>query len=279
MSSFQKVIKYLAIAFGIFLTVNIIGAIVMGITLVSGILIKSSLVEEENLTSKNNEVIQVIDSYENIKNLDIDISIYNLDIKEGSNFKIEVSKNLDKISYKKEGDTLVIKDKINNDIWVRETLGTITLYIPKDFTLNEVNIKTGISKSEIESLHSEVLNLELGVGNTQIDNITAKKANITGGVGKVDIDNFEFEELKLKTGVGKFDLEGRILTKGDINCGVGKVDLELFDVKEDYSIKTNIGIGKIKLNNKGCSNDTTYGEGKIKLNINGGIGAVDITTK
>lgn len=278
MSNIQRVIKYLAIAFGIFLTVTIIGAIVTALVSIAGIFIGVDSYEEKNL-NKNSEIIQTIEDYSNISNLDIDLSIYNLEIKEGNNFKIEVSKNADKISYRKEGTTLVIEDKDTHVIWNEETLGTITLYIPRDFKFNEASIKTGISKSEISDLNSDILNLELGVGNTEIENIIASKANITGGVGKVDIDNFMFNELNLETGVGKFDLEGKILNNGHINCGVGKVDLELLDTIENYSVKTNIGIGKIKLNNKDCSNDTTYGEGKIKLDINGGIGAVDITTK
>ena len=80
----------------------------------------------------------------------------------------------------------------------------------------------------------------------------------------------------METGVGKFYLKGEIDENASINCGIGKVDLGLIGSSEDYSITTNIGIGKIEILGNKCANNNTYGNGKVDIDVTGGIGKVNI---
>ena len=84
MNSSQKIIKNLAIALGIFLTIFIISMIIGGIYLITSVFsIKSdnSIDKEINtLWMQNNE---------NVISLDIDIKFSNLTIKNGDKFLVE----------------------------------------------------------------------------------------------------------------------------------------------------------------------------------------------
>ena len=79
MTTIQKVIKYLAIALAIFLTVSIIGGI-LGALGVVGLFSKKDAVAEELTTYSD---------FSEIRNLDIEINAADFYIKEGNVFSVE----------------------------------------------------------------------------------------------------------------------------------------------------------------------------------------------
>ena len=76
MTTLQKVIKYLAIAFAIFLTVSIIGGILSAVGLFGGLFSSDSVLEE----------VKTYSVAKDIHNLDIEINAADLYIKEGDAF-------------------------------------------------------------------------------------------------------------------------------------------------------------------------------------------------
>ena len=124
MSETQKVIKYFAIAFAIFLSVNIIGGIItavffglsiFGITLG----IKEAKIEN-NLVTTNKEEMAIIQNYEDIENMKIEIGFSKLTIKEGTELKVEAINNGKTLETKKVGNTLNIKDNKIWNLWNQE---------------------------------------------------------------------------------------------------------------------------------------------------------------
>lgn len=278
MSTIQKVIKYIAIAFGIFLSINIICLIVLGITTISEILIGVSSDDQSDFNYSNQYI--ALQEYSEILNLDIKLNTSNIIIKEGDKLKVEINKYSKDFTCDKENNTLVLKDNTRiNKLLKNSNNTTIVLYIPKEYVFSTVDIKSGIGKCEIEYLNATKLDIELGVGETIIENIISKDCNIDGGIGKANIKSCDFHSLDLETGIGNFNLSGNILNTAKISCGIGKTNINLNGKFEDYSINTKVGIGVIKLNNNKCLNESTYGNGNTKINISGGIGAVDISTK
>lgn len=275
MNIVQKIIKYVAIAFGIFLSFNIIAAIVLGITTVGGILIGiDSVTNDKEELPKNDEIVNIANVYDEISNLDIELSVSDIQILEGSDFKVETSTKSSEVEVLNENNTLKIKEETNK--LLKDETSTVILYIPKDYTFDKVSLKTGAGKTNIEYLNANTLDIELGVGTTTIENIIAKKSTIKGGVGTSHISHFETNDLTLEIGVGKFSLNGKITENAAINCGVGKVELGLIGDSNDYAITTEIGIGAINISGDKCSNNNTYGNGSTKINMTGGIGKVDI---
>ena len=72
MSTTQKVIKYIAIALGIFLSINIICLIVLGITTISEILIGVSSDDQSDFNYSNQYI--ALQEYSEILNLDIKLN-------------------------------------------------------------------------------------------------------------------------------------------------------------------------------------------------------------
>lgn len=85
MTTAQKVIKYLAIAFAIFLIINIISAILWGLF---GFTFIFGLHNTDNDTIREQSVITNYE-YKDIDTLDIDIDFSSLIIKTGEEFKVE----------------------------------------------------------------------------------------------------------------------------------------------------------------------------------------------
>ena len=78
MTTFQKVIKYLAVAFAIFLIVAIIGGILGAIGLFGGFFTGDAVTEDMQTYSISTE----------IRELDIEINAADLYIKEGESFSV-----------------------------------------------------------------------------------------------------------------------------------------------------------------------------------------------
>ena len=82
MSGLQKIIKYLALAFAIFLTFSIISGIMYGVSFVGNI-----FDDDNSITEKLND----LEINDNTLLLDVDISSSNIMIKSGENFKAETN--------------------------------------------------------------------------------------------------------------------------------------------------------------------------------------------
>ena len=105
MTTAQKVIKYLAIAFAIFLIITIISTISATLFALSGILGLKQDIEE----SLNSEMVATNFENSDITTLDIEVAFTNLTIKTGDSIKIETDNN--NINYKQENQKLEIKEK------------------------------------------------------------------------------------------------------------------------------------------------------------------------
>ena len=83
MTSAQRIIKYCALAFAVFLSVSIIGGIISMFVCLTGIFGGDDATGEMQSYTVN----------ENIENLDIDISAATLEIKNGKDFSVESNHN------------------------------------------------------------------------------------------------------------------------------------------------------------------------------------------
>ncbi len=245
MTSFQKIIKYGAIGFGLYLCLMIISMIIFGITAVFGIttgigLFKNNSQDRAVITKWEQE-------YTDIEKLAIDLSICKLSIRKGENLKVEASDVSNQFTCRTEGKELKIEDKKSSKNWFNlgDTAPEVILYIPEDIDLQEITIETGVNETDIEFLKADKIKIEMGVGKCQIDQLRASYAKIEAGAGEAIIKDGNIEELKLEGGVGRLLFTSKIETKADISCGMGKVEINLLGISQDYQIKTNTRIRKL----------------------------------
>lgn len=263
MKNAQRVIKYLAIAFGLFLSISIIGAIISVLLGLCGVFV-----------FWNGNTYDFTQSYSNIRELDIDIGGIDLTIEEGEEFKVEAQGIPESYKIKQENDVLKI-EKTGFVFW-GNGVGKITIYIPKDTNLRKASIETGEGQMKIENLEATELELKLGAGEVKIDRIVTQKADIDCGVGQVVIKQGDLTNLDLNAGVGRVEYNGFIRGNSDIDCGVGETVFNLSGTMSMYNIVAEKGIGSIVFNGKDVSSGTIIQTGDNKIDIDGGVGRIEI---
>lgn len=269
MTSAQKVIKYLAIAFACFLIVAIITGILSALYALSGVL----GLREDNDISSSEMTITNFESTE-IDTLDIEIAYSELTIKKADSLRVETNNN--NIKFSQENRELQIKEKKHKWFSINESQELI-VYIPEDLELEKVRIITGAGKVNIENLKTERLAFELGAGEAEIKSLNVTKdCKIEGGAGKLSVISGNINDLNLDMGVGETNLKTILTGKSEINAGVGNLNIDLQNSKENYRIKTDKGIGNIKIDGKEISNGEVYGNGSNFIDVDGGIGNIEI---
>ena len=268
----QKVIKYLAIAFALFLIITIISGIFSVIYALSGIL----GIKNENKISYTE---MSITSFENkdITKLEIDIVNTNLTIKTGEILKVET--NNSNIKFEQDNKKLQIKEKDYN--WfIKNEIQELILYVPENLEFEKIELNAGAGKIDIENLNTKDLVFELGAGETKIKSLNVlEKCEIEGGAGEINILSGTINNLDFDMGVGKANLTTKIIGKNEINAGIGELNIVLIGNENDYKIKANEGLGSITINGAKVTDTNDYGNGKNVIKIDGGVGNIKIDIK
>ena len=272
MTTAQKVIKYLATAFAVFLIITIISAILSGgYALLSalGLIHTNKDIVTENLKVISKEVKEVT-------TLKIDLAYTNLDIKTGDDFKVET--NNSNITFEENNGSVKIKEENRNWLKNDNISSNLIICIPEDMiAIDETKIQTGAGKINIEKLNTQSLYLELGAGDVYIENVIATgETKIDGGVGKTELKSCEINNLKANLGMGEFTFSGKLTGKSKIDSGVGAINIDLMDNKNNYKIDVSKGLGNVTLDGQKLETDRVYGIGENYLDIDGGIGEIKI---
>lgn len=263
MTSWQKAIKYIAIAFAICLIVSIVGGIMSAVGLIGGFI-------ESDATADN---IKTYTVSQDVTQLEIDINAADFTVTVGDEFAVE--SNLKDLTVKDTGGVLTI---VENKIWGRDyNNAVLTLFVPADFVFQKAEIETGAGRVAVDTLSADRLSLELGAGEVKIGELNAsQKAEIDGGAGKITIEDGTLNNLDFDMGVGECDLSAAILGNSELDCGVGKANITLTGSKDDYCIQLDKGIGDAKIDGQSMSDGSIYGDGANKIEISSGVGAVKV---
>lgn len=262
MTNEQKAVK----AFAIFLACMIIFSIFSAI--VSGISWMFFWVDDED-GEYSSETID----YDNITKLSIDAGTLNLEIYEGSEFKVERKNLKSRVDIDTRKDTLKIEE-ISHGIWNTRHGGTLIVTVPKDITLDELEIDMGAGTVTISDIESYKFDFDQGAGTLTMTNCKFSHTDIDGGVGKIQVKNSVLDNLDLDSGVGEVNIEGKIGGRSEIDGGVGAITLMLIDSSENYTLNVEKGIGSITVD--GESKSGRVGNGTSYIDIEGGVGAINI---
>lgn len=274
MTTAQKVIKYLAIAFAIFLIVTIISSILTGLFVLSGIL---GLKKHSESELPSGEMIATNFENGDITTLEIDLAFTNLTIKTGEFIKTDTDNS--NITCKIENKNLQIKEK-NQKWFSNHEKKELILYLPDGIKFEKVKIATGAGKIDIESLNTQKLTFELGAGETEIQNLKiTKECKINGGAGKMSIFAGAINDLDLDMGIGEVNVTAILNGKSKIDAGVGNLNINLQGEKDSYKIQADKGLGSIKIDRKEITDGEIFGDGENYIEVDGGVGNIDIDFK
>ena len=273
MTTTQKIIKYLAIAFALFLVISIF-SIIFGLSreIISSINSdkKDSKLLEEYTTISNN--------VNNVETFKIDISNDDIEIKEGEKF--EVKTNDPDVKFYHENSKVKIKtDKTFSWHLSNSSRGTIIIYLPNEFNISELDLNLGAGKIDIDKIFVETLLMDLGAGTMTAKEINVyEKATINGGAGNINIYSGTINNLNLKLGAGNASIQSDLTGSNTLTTGVGKLNLGLSRSKDNYKFDISKGLGNIILNDFDVSEDILIGDGETKIKISGAIGNIIINT-
>lgn len=264
MTQTQRIIKYCAIAFAVFLIFAIISGIASLLGLIGGVFV----------INNSDEVINELNLNSNANVLDIDLRGTNLIIKTGTELKAET--NNEYVTIEKDNNKLIINEKKHN-LFNQTNNKDVIVYVPDNYQFDAVSINNGAGNINMENISTLNLYLDLGAGNVTLSNIEAtKKAEIDGGAGKLDINNGNLTNLDLDLGVGDVDIYASLLGKIDVDTGVGSTNLNILGSKDDYQIEVDKGIGEITIDGSNVKDEYRYGRGTNKIDIDGGIGNIKV---
>ena len=272
MTTLQKVIKYLALAFAIFLTVSIVGGILSAVGLLG------SLFSDDD--AEWGDVIGETKTYtvsSEISDLNIQINAADFYIKEGNGFSVE--SNLKNLEVDEKNGCLTLKDltkiKLNGSNAYENAV--LTIYVPVGMVFDNVNIKTGAGRFTVDSLSAATIGFELGAGDVTISKLIAEKsANIEGGAGRITISNGAIKDLALKMGMGQLNLTAALTGDSELELGVGESNITLLGSKDDYELDIEKGIGNITVDGKNVTDFGSSGNGANEVDIQGGVGAINV---
>lgn len=267
MTTVQKIIKYLAMAFAIFLSVSIIGSI-------AGALFSAAYFFGADDAAGEMREYYIED---NIDILKIDLSAADLQIKSGDEFKLETNHKY--IAYRTENNALEI-DETKKLFAVSPKGIKLTLFVPNEKAFEYVYINAGAGRVDIDSIKANSLDFDLGAGAMTAKRIDAyTKADIDGGAGSITILGGNINNLDMDMGIGELNLTSRITGRSEIDYGIGETNIVLIGEREDYQIDFDGGVGEAKLESTKMKDGSVYGGGSSRIEIDGGVGELKITFK
>ena len=273
MTTTQKIIKYLAIAFALFLVISIF-SIIFGLSRE----IISSINSDKRDSKLLEEYTTISNNVNNIESFKIDISNDDIEIKEGEKF--EVKTNDPDVKFYHENSKVKIKtDKTFSWHLSNSSRGTIIIYLPNEFNITELDLNLGAGKIDIDKIFVETLLMDLGAGTMTAKEINVyEKATINGGAGNINIYSGTINNLNLKLGAGNASIESDLTGSNTLTTGVGKLNLGLSRSKDNYKFDISKGLGNIILNDFDVSEDILIGDGETKIKISGAVGNIIINT-
>ena len=272
MTTLQKVIKYLALAFAIFLTVSIVGGILSAVGLLGSLFSDDDAEWGDVIGETKNYTVS-----SEISDLNIQINAADFYIKEGNSFSVE--SNLKNLEVDEKNGCLTLKDltkiKLNGSNAYENAV--LTIWVPVGTVFDNVNIKTGAGRFTVDSLSAATIGFELGAGDVTISKLIAEKsANIEGGAGRITISNGAIKDLALKMGMGQLNLTAALTGDSELELGVGESNITLLGSKDDYELDIEKGIGNITVDGKNVTDYGSSGNGANEVDIHGGVGAINV---
>ena len=273
MTTVQKVIKYLAIAFAVFLIVTIIGGILSAAGLLGGLFLDddwSDVIGETKVCTVTDEISE----------LNIQINAADFYIKEGD--RLSVESNLKNLEMDENNGRLTLKEltkiKLNGSCAYGNAM--LILYVPAGTVFDHVNIKTGAGRFTVDNLSAQTIDFKLGAGEVTIGSLTAEKsAGIEGGAGQMTVSYGAIKNLNLGMGVGQLNLTAVLTGDCSMDSGVGEMNVTLLGDKVDYTVDIRKGLGNISVDGDRISGNDNMGKGINKVEIRGGIGAINVKFK
>ncbi|MEZ0536496.1 DUF4097 family beta strand repeat-containing protein [Caldicellulosiruptoraceae bacterium PP1] len=205
---------------------------------------------------------------EDIKSISVNVDSSSIIISRTSNDTILISKssNISNDKYFKvsvEDKTLNISQFKNIPKEIQKN-SKLIIYLPQNYKLDDIDVKTNLGSIEIKGIISNNINLVTNLGQVKVIDTKGNKIDISTDMGAININNCSIQNvLKAHTNMGSIDLYG--------------------DVDNSRIIaKTNLGSVKLSKSSgyfKGKTIEKVFGNGLLEINLSTDMGSISIKDK
>lgn len=274
MSGLQKVIKYCAMAFAIFLSVVIFGGIIAAVTgVATGIAGINYLTEEQKRINLSEQYTEEEIKELGLQNILVDCNAY-ITVRRGDVLSVEALNVTEDYKIRcSNGKLSVLQEKKNFSIrfnwimkdWDASVQEQVIVTIPENFMPNQMVIHSGSGKVFVSEVTSDRMELDSGSGSVEIADVTTDKLRIDSGSGRVSLTKVNATESVLETGSGSVKGEDTSLGKLSVNSGSGAVEL-IRVIAEDVVVDS--GSGSVEFEGKltgACTFETGSGAASVAI--------------
>lgn len=274
MNGVQKVIKYCAMAFAVFLSVVILGTIV---TVVLGV--TTGIAGVNAITGEDKERINLSERYSPEEMAELGIHSILVDcnaeivVEQGTELSIEAFDVTDEYEIRLANGTFsIVQDAQDFGIhffWFEDVTAheKVIVTIPAEAELDELKLLSGSGKVAVSKVVADAVTLDSGSGSVSAEGIRAKQLFMDSGSGRVTVFDTNAEDTKLYTGSGGVTVERCELGKFRLDSGSGSVRMKEI-VAENANVETGSGAVSLEGSLTGkCKFDT--GSGSLTLRLDG----------
>lgn len=231
---------------------------------------------ESNDSSYSSSNVNISESIEGIKNLDISIDVSNVDIEYYDGDNLEISGVLSKysrgINTEKTSNKFIIKESSKKNANINsDNASKLKIKIPRGFN-GDLEFDFGVSECEVHDLELNNLVINSGVGSLSLKEVSFNKLDLESGVGEVSLETEKKTgDIKIEGGVGEIyvslgDINGNLELEGGLGSATIKIPTDA-----PINITSDAGLGGVNIKAK------TSNEAKFNFDLSVGLGSIDVT--
>ena len=244
--------------------------IILIIILIAGVLIfwVTSYGKQSESKTDESDLKNIVEIFENVKSIEIDLQKIELQIKKGEQVKIEYPEILKALKIEQNEEKLDITDEelsIDEDSEQK----VITVYLPDNEKLDMIDLEVKNKNINIEKLNTANLKLNINENDCNINEILSDSIELNNQSGKLTINDCETKSINMHSETGHDKLNMKITEMANITINSSSTEVNLLGNEQDYQVNTTTTNSSMYVKMGRMDNgQQTIGTGNVKVIIN-----------
>ncbi len=216
------------------------------------------LEETENLSGTSSSDAEEYYEFQNIQELELELSLcsLNIDRHDKDFIAVEADNVQNYFRCLQEGDTLSLKDDRPHSARQNSTKNELrlTLYLP-DQIFREVSVEMEVGEIRLDALAADEVEVTNGVGSITIGTLNGADLSVHTGVGEFLADWIQADrEADIKVDTGSITLAQFDGNSLEVECGIGNAEITAAGSELNYNYTLHADLGSISLNSRQQNN-------------------------
>ncbi len=179
-----------------------------------------------------------------------------------------------------EGEALYVKLLNGSDWSMEDTTEHLTLYVPMNVAVEELNAEFGAGQMVLNNLQAKKLVLALGAGQVTAEMLKVEQLSASVGAGEIILKDAQLKDVEAEVGAGNCEIGGTITGNVDAECAMGNMVFELAGKETDFDYNIQCVSGSVMIGEKeysGLAQEQNIANGaKKSMDVECTMGNVEI---